>query len=204
MKKSIIAILLLLVLSISFLGADPKANEDATLVLALDEEKFLVGFSSSKDTITSFVGNEIKLKETVNETNLDTFSLSFDGDVYLYYKAVTKIPSNYSIQLTIENPLRLNGTDDTNKIAYSLTANKVAEKWDGTDGTNKTVSSPTLSESESTYTANSVPIGDVRASNKKNYLVTGFAKLTITSVNNSTDIPVGTYRSNVKVSIVTK
>ena len=29
MKKSIIAILLLLVLSISFLGADPKANEEA-------------------------------------------------------------------------------------------------------------------------------------------------------------------------------
>ena len=203
MKKSIIAILLLLVLSISFLGADPKANEDATLVLDLDEEKFLVGFSSSKDTITSFAENKIKLKETVNETNLDTFSLSFDRYVYLYYKAVTKTTSSYSIQLTIENPLRLNGTDDTNKIAYSLTANKVAEKWDGTDGSGIVVYSPSLSESTSTYTANSVSIGNIRAEGNKNYLVTGFATLSITSVNNKTNIPVGTYISNVKVSIVT-
>lgn len=195
MKKTIIAILLLLVLSISFLGAASKAYSDATLVLDLDEERFLVGFSSSKDAITPFENNEIKLQETINEPNLDTFSLSFVGDVYLYYKAVTKTNSSYKIQLSIDGPLKLNGSDNNNTIEYSLTANKVAEKWDGTDCTNKTV--PTQEG------INTVDIGNIRATEKKNYLVTGFAKISITSQNNSTNIPVGKYKSNVKVSIVT-
>lgn len=194
MKKIIIAILVFLVLSTSVFSAE-KANESATLVLDLDTERFLVGFSSTTGTITRFTDNKIILNEEVNASTLDTFSLSFDGPVYLYYKAVTKKNSNYKIQLSIVSPLRLNGSDDNNTIEYSLTANKVAGKWDGTDFTNITVPTP--------EGINTVDIGNIRADGKTNYLVTGFAELSITSQNNGTNIPVGTYKSNVKVSIVT-
>lgn len=202
MKKIIIAILVFLVLLTSVVSAEQR-NESATLVLDLNEEKFLVGFSSTAGTITKFKNNKITLNEVVDASTLDTFSLSFSGNVYLYYKAVTA-STNYKIQLAINEPLKLD-TDNTATIPYSLQVTKVAEdKWDGTWNNNDPVSSPTINEESNTYTPNSKDIGKIRGGSSSNYLVSGFAALSIISEDNSTKIPLGTYQSTIKVSIVTE
>lgn len=200
MKKVFVCLFTLLILVSSLFAAESEiTKKDATLVLNFDEEKFLVGFSSSANSITAFANDEIMLKAENNST-LETFSLKFENDVYLYYKAVTNPSNTFKIKLSIMNPLRLNGSDDVNTIPYTLTVNKVLEKWDGTGGEGNVVHSPILSGSK--YTANSVLIGNIRASGNTNYLVTGFAELSITS-EKSLSIPFGTYKSTVKVSIVT-
>ena len=199
MKKILIISLTLLLLVTSLFAESEITKKDATLVLNFDEEKFLVGFSSSSAAITPFKSDEILLKAE-NDSNLEKFSLKFEESVFLYYKAVTNPSNTFKIKLSIMNPLRLNGSVDTNTIPYTLTVNRVSEKWDGTDGLNKTVSSPVLTDS--VYPESSVVIGNIR-NTSQNYYVYGFAGITIESVNNSTAIPFGTYKSTVKVSIVT-
>ena len=81
MKKAVLFLLVALFLASSLFAAT-KATEDATLVLNLDEEKFLVGFSSSKDSVVAFDKDEIKIKETVADADLATFDLSFENNVY--------------------------------------------------------------------------------------------------------------------------
>ena len=203
MKKIIIAILVFLVLSTSVFSAE-KANGTATLVLDLDTEGFLVGFSSTKGTITGFEDNKIILNEEVDATTLDTFSLSFDGNVYLYYKAVTASTTNYKIQLAINEPLKSSTTGNNTTIRYSLNVNRVENMWDGTWANNDTtVSSPSINEESKTYTPSSIDIGNIRDSSS-DYLVSGFAELTIVSEDNPTNIPLDTYQSTIKVSIVTE
>ena len=198
MKKALVWLFTLLILVSSIFAESELKNKEATLVLNFDEESFLVGFSSSADSITAFANDEILLKAE-NDSNLEKFSLKFERDVYLYYKAVTNPSNSFSIKLSILNPLRLNGTSNDKPIAYKLGVEKVGGKWDGTEGTGKEVSSPTLSGA--TYTPNSVSIGNIRKSDNTNYLVTGFAQLSITSQTNLRDIPFGTYKSTIKVSI---
>ena len=204
MKKIIIAILVFLVLSTSVVFAE-LPNESATLVLNLDAEEFLVGFSSTAGTITKFENNIITLNEEVNASTLDTFSLSFSGNVYLYYKAVTASTANYKIQLAINEPLKSNDPDNTATMPYSLKVNAVGGKWDGTGANNVTVSSPrTIDEGSQTYSASIEDIGNIRDTNRSsNYLVSGFAELTFVSEDYSTNIPLDTYQSTIIVSIVT-
>lgn len=199
MKRFSILILALFVFTTALFAETEQPGKEATLVLNFDEEKFLVGFSSSSESIVPFAYDEILLTAE-NDSKLEKFTLKFTNDVFLYYRAVTNPSNSFSIKLSILNPLRLNGTSDTDTISYKLVVNKVNGKWDGTEGTGKEVSSPTISGS--TYTANSVLIGNVRATDNKNYLVTGFAQLSITSQTNLSDIPFGTYKSTIKVSIV--
>ena len=199
MKRFSILILALLIFTTALFAENEQTGKKATLVLNFDEETFLVGFSSSSESITNFSEDEITLQAN-NDAKLEKFSLAFQNNVFLYYRAVTNPSNSFSIKLSILNPLRLNGTSDTDTISYKLVVNKVDGKWDGTEGTGKEVSSPTISGS--TYTANSVLIGNVRATDNKNYLVTGFAQLSIVSENNLNNIPFGTYKSTVKVSIV--
>ena len=205
MKKIIIAILVFLVLSTSVFSAE-KANESATLVLNLDAEEFLVGFSSTAGTITKFENNIITLNEEVNASTLDTFSLSFGGPVYLYYKVVTASTANYKIQLAINEPLKSSSIENTYTMPYSLKVNAVGGRWDGTGASNVTVSSPTtIDEASKKYNASSEDIGNIRDTNtSSNYLVRGFAELTIVSEGNPTNIPLDTYQSTIKVSIVTE
>lgn len=208
MKKAVLFLLVALFLASSLFAAT-KATEDATLVLNLDEEKFLVGFSSSKDSVVAFDKDEIKIKETVADADWATFDLSFENNVYLYYKAVTKVDSAFNIQLSINTPLRLalsaTSYSDDNTIPYTLTVAPESDKWDGTSNANigtTGVSSPTISGSA--YTPNTMVIGAIRNSGNENYYLSGFAKLTIVSKDNSTAIPVGAYKSTITVSIVTK
>lgn len=203
MKKIIIAILVFLVLSTSVVFAE-LPNESATLVLNLDAEEFLVGFSSTAGTITKFENNIITLNEEVNASTLDTFSLSFSGNVYLYYKAVTASTANYKIQLAINEPLKSSSIENTYTMPYSLKVNAVGGRWDGTGASNVTVSSPTtIDEASKKYNASSEDIGNIRDTNRSsNYLVSGFAELTFVSGNYSTNIPLDTYQSTIKVSIV--
>ena len=204
MKKTIIAILVFLVLSTSVFSAE-KSNGSATLVLDLDTERFLVGFSSTAGTITKFENNIITLNEVVDASTLDTFSLSFNGPVYLYYKAVTARTVNYKIQLAINEPLKSSTTGNNTTIRYSLNVNRVENMWNGTWANNDTVSSPSINEESKTYTPNSIDIGNIRDTNtSSNYLVSGFAELTFVSGNYSTNIPLDTYQSTIKVSIVTE
>ena len=199
MKKILIFILIILVLVTSLFAENEQTGKEATLVLNFDEEKFLVGFSSSSESIDHITGGEIALQAN-NDSDLKTFSLKFKNDVFLYYRAVTNPSNSFSIKLSILNPLRLIGTSNEKTIGYKLNVNKVDGKWDGAEGSEKEVSSPTLSGSK--YTATSVTIGNIRAEGNKNYLVTGFAKLSIVSTKNPNNIPFGTYKSTIKVSIV--
>lgn len=204
MKKILIFILIILVLVTSLFAENEQTGKEATLVLNFDEEKFLVGFSSNSESIADITGGEIALQAN-NDSDLKTFSLKFKNDVFLYYRAVTNPSNSFSIKLSILNPLSLVETSDQNPnpntISYKLGVNKVKGKWDGTGGSGIVVYSPRLSESTSTYTANSVSIGNIRAEGNKNYLVTGFAKLSIVSTKNPNNIPFGTYKSTIKVSI---
>ena len=205
MKKIIIAILVFLVLLTSVFSVE-KANESATLVLDLNAEEFLVGFSSTAGTITGFDNNIIVLNEDVDASTLDTFSLSFNGPVYLYYKAVTASTVNYKIQLAINEPLKSNDPGNTATMSYSLKVNAVGGNWAGTGASNVIVPSPTtIDEASKKYNASSKDIGNIRDTNRSsNYLVSGFAELTFVSGNYSTNIPLDTYQSTIKVSIVTE
>lgn len=201
MKRFSILILAIFIFTTSLFAETEQTGKEATLVLNFVEEKFLVGFSSSSDSITNFSRDEIALQAN-NDQKLENFSLGFQNNVFLYYRAVTNPSNSFSIKLSILNPLRLNGTSNTNTISYKLGVNKVDGKWDGTEGTGKEVSSPTLSGS--TYTPTSVSIGNIRTQGNIDYLVTGFAQLSITSQTNLRDIPFGTYKSTIKVSIVSE
>ena len=202
MKRFSILILALFIFTTSLFAETEQTGKEATLVLNFVEEKFLVGFSSCPDSIVPFAYDEIPLTAE-NDSTLENFTLKFTNNVFLYYRAVTNPSNSFSIKLSILNPLSLvetsNQNPNPNTINYKLGVNKVNGKWDGTEGTGKEVSSPTLSGS--TYTPTSVSIGNIRAEGNKNYLVTGFAQLSITSQTNLRDIPFGTYKSTIKVSI---
>lgn len=195
MKRFSILILAIFIFTTSLFAENEQTGKESTLVLNFVEEKFLVGFSSDSGSIVHFADDEIPLTAE-NDSTLENFTLKFTNDVFLYYRAVTNPSNSFSIKLSILNPLRLVGGTSDDTIDYTLGVNKVNGKWDGADFTNKTVSTPEGS--------NTVDIGNIRATGNTNYLVTGFAQLSITSQTNLRDIPFGTYKSNIKVSIVSE
>lgn len=205
MKKVLVIVLVSFVLISSVFTAGTEKTGEATLVLNFDEQKFLVGFSKSNTSIDPFDHNEILLKAT-NAENLKTFSLGFESAVYLYYQAVTNPTNTFNVHLSIMDPLRLDGTSTSETIGYTLTATPISGKWEGTNvGVGASVSSPTTYDSNAgKYASSSVNIGNIRDSSNNNYYVSGFAQLSITSTGKSTEIPYGTYRSTVQVSIVSE
>ena len=207
MKKIVIFILVSLLL-VSFLFAEEtqKASNSATLVLNLDKEKFLVGFSSSSESITAFVDNKINVVEEISD-GLDKITLSFaSSDVYLYYKVVEPSTTSYELKLSIENPLRYKNGDTystTDIISYKLTVTPVAAKWDGDNTASSEVSSAGTVNSNGTFDVKTVNLGSIRDSSDK-YLVTGFASLSLSGEKSTSNLPIGTYESTIKVSIVTE
>lgn len=206
--KKIFVFLLVSLLLVSFLFAEEtqEPSDSATLVLKLDEKKFLVGFSSSSEGITPFEGNKINVKETIS-ANLDKINLSFaSSDVYLYYKVVEPNTTSYKLKLSIENPLRHKSGETystTDIISYKLTVTPVAAKWDGDNTAAREVSSAGAVNSAGEFDVKTVDLGSIRNSST-NYLVTGFASLSLSGEKSTSNLPIGTYESTIKVSIVTE
>lgn len=204
MKKAVLFLLVALFLASSLFAAT-KATKDATLVLNLDEEKFLVGFSSSSESITAFEDNKINVVEKISD-GLDKITLSFaSSNVYLYYRVVGPNTTSYKLKLSIENPLRHKSGETYSTmdiISYKLTVTPVAAKWDGDNTAASEVSSAGAVNSEGKFDVNTVDLGSIRNSST-NYLVTGFASLSLSGEKSTSNLPIGIYESTIKVSIVT-
>lgn len=207
--KKFFVITMLIIIGFGSLFAAGDGNEGtlpsfskANLQLNLDEDKYLLGFSTEAD-YTSMGDTAVALKETV----ADNFSVTIvdtedNNNFYMFYKALTD-SRTVKLTLTIDSPLYYyngadltTGTYDYETINYKVTLSTAGTDWDGEniDGI--------IYSNEEAGKKSSVTVG-IRGSSTNTYLTKGICKISISSIEGddlSSKVP-GVYKSTMTLTL---